>query len=442
MTLKECYAKCDELGQCDGVTTTSASSHASPTSDKVKCFRRGRIRITDCEQQTVYDTWVRKGAPIPAAVKNLTHSVSGFSSGGSIAVLHFVAFSGTAKGVGVIAGSPYGCQILPDYAYTCSMPRNTSGPTPWADYLDKTYKYMKDRADHGLIDPIENMVGRPVYLFSGGRDNIVARQVMLAVDTQMRNLTSSSSVLGVYDIAAEHSFVVDDHTCAQPLKTSASPFCGVKPGPAPDHGGAMPNGVGCCADCESGWYGAKWWRPPINNCKYDMAGKMLQHIYGTLVHRSASKPTNLVPIDQALYIPEGASIGEMHMDPVAWLYIPSGCQPTDRFGEDFKCRIHVHYHCCQCSWRVLNMGTSYVAQTGLNEWAESNNIVVVYPQAADYPDNDDGCWDWDGSYVGPNFDTQGGLQLKTVQNIVNHVPAIAADFRQRSLVTEVAAQLI
>lgn len=416
MDIEACYAKCNDLANCQGVTVKAAIGK------QVKCFRRGNISITDCDQGTQYDTWVKALAPPPGpATTKLSHTVSGFSSGASMAMIHFVAFSASVLGVGVIAGSPYGCNILPDYGYTCSMPRGAS--LPWAQYIDQCYGYIRDRAGRGIIDPIPNMKGKPVYLYSGMHDDVVDRQVMVAVDSQLRNLTSNISVLTRFDVPSEHGFIVDDTTCANPSKQSKDAYCGPKPGPSPGHGGTVPGG--CCGACNGGqpFSGNPWWRPPINNCKYDMAGDLLQHLLPGLTKRTASKQENLVPIDQARFIPANATLANMQMDPVAFLYVPTACRGSK---SSFKCRVHVHYHCCSCSWRVNNMGTSYVAQTGLNEWAEANDIVVFYPQAADYPDTNDGCWDWDGSYVGPNFDTQEGLQLRTVINIVNHVPDIVA----------------
>ena len=55
--------------------------------------------------------------------RNLTHTVSGVSSGGGAAANHFVAFSRHVAGVGIIAGNPYGCGapgVLLDPAKSCS----------------------------------------------------------------------------------------------------------------------------------------------------------------------------------------------------------------------------------------------------------------------------------------------------------------------------------
>ena len=43
---------------------------------------------------------------------------------------------------------------------------------------------------------------------------------------------------------------------------------------------------------------------------------------------------------------------------------------------------------------------------GLNEWAEANEIVVVYPQAAGSASAGEGCWNWASYDDDPLFDTR------------------------------------
>ena len=60
----------------------------------------------------------------------------------------------------------------------------------------------------------------------------------------------------------------------------------------------------------------------------------------------------------------------------------------------------------------------FARQAGLNEWAESNDIVVLYPQVASSLANPQGCWDWWG-YTGAGYDSRDGLQLAGVMALVN-----------------------
>jgi len=50
---------------------------------------------------------------------------------------------------------------------------------------------------------------------------------------------------------------------------------------------------------------------------------------------------------------------------------------------------------------MVTFGTTYVKNTGYNQWADTNNIVVLYPQAFNGNNNLNGCWDWWG-YDDPN----------------------------------------
>ena len=56
------------------------------------------------------------------STKNTTempHTVSGFSSGADMAMIHMVAFSSHVLGMGIVGGAPYGCNIMPNAGDTC-----------------------------------------------------------------------------------------------------------------------------------------------------------------------------------------------------------------------------------------------------------------------------------------------------------------------------------
>ncbi len=57
--------------------------------------------------------------------------------------------------------------------------------------------------------------------------------------------------------------------------------------------------------------------------------------------------------------------------------------------------LHMTFHGCQQT--IADIGDAYYNHAGFNDWAESNNIVVVYPQAIKslmLPSNPEGCFDW------------------------------------------------
>jgi fibronectin type 3 domain-containing protein len=93
------------------------------------------------------------------------------------------------------------------------------------------------------------------------------------------------------------------------------------------------------------------------------------------------------------------------------------------------CKLHVALHGCLQSYSNIQM--QFVNNTGYNKWADTNNIVVLYPQAI--PDNtshatwssgslanSNGCWDWIGWY-GSNADQKGGVQMAALVAMVNKI---------------------
>jgi hypothetical protein len=136
-----------------------------------------------------------------------------------MAVNHLIAVNSVVDGIGIIGGSPYGCNILPNRDDICSgfqvnaHLENTTAP--WSDWVaNECRQYMKAREARGAIDPLSGIKGKPVYLFSGTDDVWVYQSVMRAVALQFRNL--SANVEAEFSLPAAHSWVVDDLTCTQP----------------------------------------------------------------------------------------------------------------------------------------------------------------------------------------------------------------------------------
>ncbi|MFM0004891.1 hypothetical protein PQR57_28200 [Paraburkholderia dipogonis] len=68
-----------------------------------------------------------------------------------------------------------------------------------------------------------------------------------------------------------------------------------------------------------------------------------------------------------------------------------------------------------------------VAESGINEWADTNKLVVVYPDtiasSAPGPTNPHACFDWWGysNQYGPNFALKKGLQMSVLYAMVQRV---------------------
>lgn len=96
----------------------------------------------------------------------------------------------------------------------------------------------------------------------------------------------------------------------------------------------------------------------------------------------------------------------------AFVYVPQSC------AKDAKCKVHIALHGCVQSAAVV--GDDFYADTGYNRWADTNDILVLYPQvnASTIPFNPQGCWDWFG-YTGLNYAFKSGAQLTAIKAMVD-----------------------
>jgi len=365
------------------------------------------------------------------------HTVSGFSSGASLALLHFVAHSASCGGVGIIGGSPYGCQLMPDSQYGCSgYKNNTNQRDPsidWAGLQGSTFRpYLLSRAAAQLVDPLSNLAraDRRAYLFSGLNDKDVFQEVMLAVRDQLLGPTCAmrhENVHAKLDIPCAHSFLVDNETCAAPGAQRPEHCCGTKTASTTCTEAPVANvapRVGCCGHCNDGGTGGAvdYWKPPVNNCDYDMAGTMLSWLEpGATAARARAVKRNLLAFDQQPYMPPGFSFTDGGFAERGFAYVPTACR-----ANPAPCAMHVHYHPCGGNHDFLN--TSYMLENGMAAFAESNRMIILQPQAnSKRPgDEDPGCWDWYGG-INDSFDTKDGVQIRATLAMMAGIRAIIAN---------------
>jgi hypothetical protein len=280
---------------------------------------------------------------------------------------HFVAFSDRIMGLGHYQAAPYGCSKSPNTNVCTTSPSGLS--------VDLMVDYLQESSDSGSIANATFLRSRPVWVQSGTRDSVVYPLVNEKAAELYR--TFSDNVAFDAGAGAQHAFLTD--------------------------------GYGGCPVCNS----CSALRTPfINDCDYDMPGAMFQHLYGgTLLPRVTPNNEHIVEIDQSLYFPPNTSDRDLGMNTRAFVYVPEGCR-----SNASSCSIHVMYHGCN-SGVDSPVGTSIITYGGFNSWAESNNILVLYPQA--YATN---CWDWTGR-VTPNrntdYDTKDSLQANTVNRMVD-----------------------
>ena len=64
------------------------------------------------------------------------------------------------------------------------------------------------------------------------------------------------------------------------------------------------------------------------------------------------------------------------------------------------------------------IGNQYALNSGFNEWADLNDIIILYPYikpSEKLPINPNGCWDWWG-YTGEDYGTKYSKQVKLMEH--------------------------
>jgi poly(3-hydroxybutyrate) depolymerase len=62
-----------------------------------------------------------------------------------------------------------------------------------------------------------------------------------------------------------------------------------------------------------------------------------------------------------------------------------------------------------------------VQKSGLNEWADTNNIIVLYPQTTKLSStNPLGCWDWWG-YLSSDYAVKSAPQMDAIMAMVAQI---------------------
>jgi poly(3-hydroxybutyrate) depolymerase len=314
--------------------------------------------------------------PLPALnIEPGSVTVSGLSSGGFMANQLGVAHSATFKGVGVFAGGPYMCAGHSNYT-ACMYNASISAS------MLSTMQADIDAWSGSLIDPKAGIAAQQVYLFVGSSDSTVGPNPMNALRTQYQNNGVPAAQLSfVQRASTAHTFPTDfDSTGNNACGSTASPY--------------------------------------ISNCGYDGAKAVLQQFYGTLNPRNnAPLAANFIEFDQTEFTsnPGMAASG--------WAYVPADC------AAGSSCRLHVALHGCLQS--TVNIGDKFVKNTGYARWADSNHIVVLFPQtktdntsrataASGSLPNPNACWDWVGWY-GSSFARAAGTQQAALMAMVSRL---------------------
>jgi poly(3-hydroxybutyrate) depolymerase len=291
--------------------------------------------------------------------------VSGISSGGAMAVQYQVAYSRSVAGAAVMAAPPW-------YCAEGSIPRALGACMQGDPPVDvrALAAIARREAAQDRIDPLDGLAADVVWVFHGSQDAIVAQPVTDALVAFYREFMKEERNRYETGIPAAHGFPTEDA------------------------------GIACGTASE----------PWLVDCDYDAAGALLARLYGPLKPKVRAHDGQLRHFDQSRY---AVAAARSSLEPTGYLYVPKRCEQ----GAD--CRVHVAFHGCRQGSSFV--GQAFVRDAGYNAWAESNDIVVLYPQVARTlfnPLNPQGCWDWWG-YTGTGYATREGAQLASVRRMLD-----------------------
>ncbi|ATP27522.1 poly(3-hydroxybutyrate) depolymerase [Chromobacterium violaceum] len=318
--------------------------------------------------------------PLPALGADPKQStVSGLSSGAFMAAQFSVANSASIAGAGIIAGGPFYCaglgglngpeRFLTTATTQCMRPLGAapSGAAAW----QAAQKFAQQK----LIDPVDNIKRQRLYIFTGASDSIVLPKVVAQTRAFYQSAgVPDSQIRYIDNVNAGHALITANAT---DLKCPAN---------------AAPN---------------------LNNCGFVQSHDILRQLYGQLKPPAAKLSGQLKDFDQT----EFSKKGYTGLSDTGHVYIPAAC------AKD-SCRVHVVFH--GCTQEDRRIGNRFYATTGYNEIADSNRIVVLYPQIRTDPKrNPQGCWDFWGysskDPANPDYYAKHAPQMSTIRAMLDRL---------------------
>ena len=312
-----------------------------------------------------------------------------------MAVQFATAWSSVIKGVGVVAGGPFWCAQADagDVFDAFSVPfTNATGlcmsGQPLAD-LNHFIGKADAKSASGDIDPLQGLSRQKIYVFHGYHDDTVVKSVTDTTVAFYRHYLGDPNRGNLYyqtSIGAGHSFVV-----------AADPHSG------------GPNDCNVTAG------------PFIDACGYDQAEIILQHIYGPLNAPNRGQLSGTVKhFDQSIYTdprdPSPLSLGD-----TGYVFVPKDCE------DGAPCRVHIALH--GCLQDAGEIDRRFIDETGYNAWADTNRLIVLYPQTAVswfLPYNPLACWDlWGYADQNDSYVTKSGSQIRTLKAMLDALTARA-----------------
>ncbi len=328
-------------------------------------------------------------------------SVSGLSSGAYMAVQYHIAHSSTLTGVASVAGGPYHCagtsSFLCDYvywflpqdscqaSYACSATARTL--IPFGFYIgppdhEQSVDSALAQAAQGTIDSLAGLNNDRIWIFTSGRpdkaphDTFVPHDIALELRQFYQDLynqaqeATSDGITLIDSVQAEHSFIIDD-----------------------------PNREDNCA----------FFGPPfIDDCSFNTAASLLDYLHPNISKQTPAGAGQLLAFEQTA--PAQATLAD-----TGHIYVPAGCQGN-------LCPLHIALHGCGQTQTIIDSNPEtqkryFFKDTGYNPWADTANVIILYPQTRATAVNEQACWDWWG-YSSDNYYNQSAPQIQAIHSMV------------------------
>jgi len=311
-------------------------------------------------------------------------SISGISSGADFTVQFHVAFSDMLMGAGIFAGEPFHCAVTRFEEDPPTLPYDHCKIYPnWVN-VTILAEYAKEQEKQATISPLNNLLDDFIYLYRGTKDTVYHPGSVKNTGDFYKLLLKTETQIHFEDsIPSLHCIPTVDY--GTPCGTEGDP-------------------------------------PGIEKCNYDGAGVCLSHIYQNIPLKppGTASDDNLFEYDQRLYFsPVFPGLAD-----VGWIYIPLPCQAPSTSNP---CKLHIFFHGCSGDYSIPQFNFTYIKHAGFNSWAESNEIVVLYPQMGGYHNGTKqqlgGCWDSYGD-TGEDYCLKSGVQMTTVRKMINAIAGV------------------
>jgi poly(3-hydroxybutyrate) depolymerase len=374
--------------------------------------------------------------------------VAGISAGGYMAVQMHVAFSHLFKGAAIYAGGPYDC-AQGSLATALSTCLSDEPPVDLATLESTTASW----ASQGLIDPVADLKGQPVYLWSGAADTTVRQPLMDALKSYYQ---SFQAFVFQYDnnFNAQHGWESPYGPLPCPEATtpyiikcsttdqSASGVAGGATGlPSFGNGssawltpwftnlnptGSSSLGQSSAATGQS-WLGQSSAATGLSSLgqssaaagPYDSEKVWLTQWFGNLNPKNEGTLNGaVISFDQNEFAP-GGNAAAISMDQTGYAFVPVECANGEQCGVILALHGCLQYHGA--------VGSAFIDDAGINQWADTNHIVVLYPQTIPTGDsNPQGCWDWWGYLNDSDYAQKTGPQMQALYAMVRRVAGVQA----------------